>query len=247
MSKLMVFHGSDHKCGTTQIAQCTAESLAADFPASKILLVFADGGRGSEYCEGVRESVERIRPYLKEDLLNPDEILGKSLYRDNLYIIGGNDDPLNAESFSPDMSMMLMRVLRDYFDVCIIDSGANAISSGLSLGSLFSSDRIYMLLSQKESSLRNFEWNRYMYEKLKITPDVFIINDYDKSNPYSRKYISDRLNICLDELFTVAHHSRGFECEMNRKSLISERPGKAFMRDIKNLAKDVAEYADLQS
>lgn len=245
MSRVIVFHGADHKCGTTQIAQCVAETMATDYPKAKVLLMFADGGRGSEYCIGVRESVDMIRPYLEEELIDPEEILGKSLYSENFYVIGGSDDPMCVEKFSPDLAKLLLKVLRNHFDVCIIDSGANALGSGIALGTLFSADRIYMTMTQKESAVRCFEWHRNMFERLKVMPDKFIINDYDKSNPYSSRYISDRLHIELSDFFTVAHHSRGFAAEMNRSSLLNEKKEKAFLRDIKAIVKDVAEYAEL--
>ena len=246
MSKVFVFHGGDHKCGVSQISQSAAELLARRNPDMTVMLIHADGKRGSEYCANVRESIGRIRPYLAEQILDTKETLDRARYKDNLYIIGGSDDPLSASSLKADMSEFLISALKNFCDVFIIDSGSE-LNPGFGLGALFSADRVYLMLLQSENCLRHFEWNRSLYEKLRIPFDVFIINKYDRLSAYDASYIEKRLGIEGRAVIKLPSHSLGEMCEIKGESLLSVRKERAFEKGLELIVKDIEENAEHES
>ena len=102
--KVFCFFGSDHKVGTSMISQCTAECIASAYPKITVLLIHAEGDRGSDYIPCVGESMERIRPYLSEKFLDRDEIMTRAKITDNFYVIGGAVNPGTSGRFFPDMA-----------------------------------------------------------------------------------------------------------------------------------------------
>lgn len=244
MNNVFAFLGSDHKVGTTQISQCCAEALAKALPNKTILLIQCDGGRGSEYCLKVRESVDRIRPFLAQSIVNVEEIKEKSLYKDNLYIIGGQIQPGMNEYLTPDMSEILINAVRDSFDLVILDSGCH-IEDGLSLGATLAADRVFMILNQKESSIGRYEWCSFLYERIDLFFDKFIINKYNRNSAYEISYIADRLMLDKSNIFTVCEHSMGDMAEVKAKSLISLKPTKRITNDINKIAGAIINYAGI--
>ena len=59
-AEVITFHGVDHKCGTSMLAQCTAEKLAQERPDLRVLLVHTEPSCGDDYSPMLNESIERI-------------------------------------------------------------------------------------------------------------------------------------------------------------------------------------------
>lgn len=244
MNNVFAFLGSDHKVGTTQLVQCCAELLAKQLPDKNVLLIQCDGGRGSEYCNKVRESVDRIRPFLAQAIVNIDEIKEKSLYKNNLYIIGGQLQPGMNEYLTPDMSEILIEAVKDSFDLVLIDSGSE-IEDGLSLGATLAADKVFMILNQKESSLGRYEWCSFLYERIDLFFDKFIVNKYNRNSAYELSYIADRLMVDKSNMITICEHSMGDYAELKAQSLISLKPTKRITNDINKIAGVIKNYAGI--
>ena len=242
MNNVFAFHGVDHKVGTTQIAQCVAELLSKKYPDSSVLLIQGDGGRGSEYCNHVNESIERIRPFLAQSVINTEEIKLKSLYKDNLYIIGGQDKPEFSEYLTPDMAEILIAAVKEVFDFVIIDTGSQ-IEDSFALGAVLSTDRLYFIINQRESTLRNYEFYSYLYERIDVVPDLIIINCFNKRSLYEKDYIEERLMIDESKILTIRESKQGAKAEINGKSIVSLKPEKAFINDLEEIIKDIVEHA----
>ncbi len=241
MKKVFTFHGADHKCGCSMISQCTAERIAKKRPDLNVLLVHAEESGCSAYSPRVGESMERIRPYLAERLLDVCDIVKKSEYKDNLYIISGTDKPGSSESFHPDMAEFFLKTISQSFDIVICDSGAN-IEHGLSLGALFSSDYIYIVLEQAENAFKRYEWLMPLYDKLSLNIGGFVLNKFVKQSAYTRDYVRRRLGISRDRVFAVRESSFGDLAEIDEKSLLSYKDP-AFAKDIDALTEDILEEA----
>ena len=181
--------------------------------------------------------MERIRPYLAERLLDVCDIVKKSEYKDNLYIISGTDKPGSSESFHPDMAEFFLKTISQSFDIVICDSGAN-MEHGLSLGALFSSDLIYIVLVQSESALKRYEWLMPLYGKLALNLGGYVLNKFTKYSAYTRDYVKRRLKTQRERVFTVRESSFGDLAEIDEKSLLAYR-GNAFAKDIDALADDI--------
>ncbi len=246
MSNIIAFHGSDHKVGTSQLAECCAEQLAKDNPELEILLVQADTSQGYEYCPKVGESFDRIRPYVAQSIVNCEEIKSRSKYTNNLYVVGGNESPQNSGLFTPDLAEIFLRAMSDHFDIIIVDAGNDPVS-GCCLGSLFSADRIYLVIRQSESSLRSFEWYLNLYERLDIPLDRFIVNHFSRKSTFELDYISERILVDKSLFSTVRTCPKGEKSEMEKQCLINMNPGRGFVNDIKAITKDILKNARIEN
>ena len=245
MDKVFVYYGADHKCGTSMICQSVAERIASEFPTLKILLVHTEGRKGVDFVSGVSESMERIRPYLVEGFLDAEEIFSQSKLTRNLYFIAGEEQLDSASSYHPGMSDLFLSAMKAKFDLIFCDSGSE-IEHGLALGSLFAADAVYIVMTQSESVLKRFEWLYPLYSKLNVNTAHYIINKYDKENPFTVGYMQDRLGVTLDQFLTVRESPQGCQAEIERCTL-NKYNDKAYTKDITAMANTILKRAGLQS
>ncbi|MBR5731298.1 MAG: hypothetical protein IKX89_05075 [Firmicutes bacterium] len=243
MAKIITFHGADHRCGCSMLAQCAAEKIAKSLPGCNILLVHAEQSAGPVYAPGAGESMERLRPYLSEKLINVKEIIQRSFYKDDLYVIAGTNVPGSSESFHPDLSEWFMKSIAQSFDLVICDSGAN-IEHGLSLGALFASDSIYIVLDQSENTFRRYEWLSTLYDRLALNIRGFVLNRCTKGSPFSKAYAAKRLGAERSSVFTVSESAYGSLAEIDERSLLAYRDDR-FSEDVGTLAAAVLRDAGL--
>lgn len=239
MNNIISFFGGDHKCGTGMLSQCVAERIAAVMPRLKLLLIHTNGRLSAEYSPTVNESMDSIRPYLSDRLLDPDETFEKSRWKDNLHIISGARELGSGTIYDPEMTRYFLSVLRTRFDLILCDSGAE-IEHGLSLGSLLSSDYLYLVITQSECAIRNYEFQAGILHKLQISANYFVINKFDKNNPYNNRYIQERLNMDSEKVLTVRLSEYGTRAEYDERSLVNY-PGTGFRKDIDAIALRILE------
>ena len=245
MDKVFVYYGADHKCGTSMICQSVAERIANEFPELKILVVHTEGRKGSDFVSGISESMERIRPYLAEGFLDAEEIFSQSKLTRNLYFIAGEEQLDSASSYPPGMSDLFLSTMKSKFDLIFCDSGSD-IEHGLALGSLFVADAVYIVMLQSESVLRRFEWLYPLYSKLNVNTAHYIINKYDKENPFSIRYIQDRLGFSINQFLTVRESPQGCQAEIERCTL-NKYNDRAYVKDITRMANTILKRAGLKT
>ncbi len=243
MGRIVTFHGIDHKTGVSQTALGTAESLAENYPYLKILLIHMEGRSGREYAPQIRESLESIRPYLQDRVLDGRDLGEKVQYKGNLYIIGGDENPGSAEGYLPDMAEYMLDAFAAEFDVVLCDSGSE-IEHAMALGALFSADRLYFVLSQSEICFRRAEWLLPLYGKLDLAEGRFILNRCDKNSPFSISYAAKRLETEQDHIAGIRMSKRGVDAEIENRSLYSYREN-TYRRDIDAVAEDIVRTFEL--
>lgn len=234
MSGIYTFFGVDHKCGTTMLCQSVAELISREMPVWRILVIHTEGNPGTDYAEGVRESVERIRPELAEGLIDTQEIMTRSQWQDNLYFISGADPMEGDGNYHPKLSDHLLRRLKNCFDLILCDSGSQ-IDHGLALGSLFASDGIFLVMTQAESAVRRFERLLPLYHKLNVSTLGCLINRYQSDSPYTLRYLRERLDQFKGAFYTIEESPLGFLAEAEGRALIQYRD-KSFGRDVCSMA-----------
>ena len=236
-AEVITFHGADHKCGTSMLAQCTAEQLAQERPDLRVLLVHTEPSCGDDYSPMLNESIARIGPYITDRIIDTDEILDRSKVRDNLWMIGGVGDVCAAASFHPDMTIYFINSIRQSFDVIICDSGSE-INSGIALGALLCADKVFMVLSQSGNALARYKRFALLYDRLGLTIDKYIVNRYDRSAVFDRKSICEKLGIPEDSVITVRVSGYSQRAELDSKSLLNYRDN-AFVRDIDRIRSEI--------
>ena len=239
MGRIITFHGADHKTGVSQCALGTAESLAENYPYLKILLIHTEGRSGREYAPNLRETLENVRPYLLDRVLDGEEVGDKAQYKGNLYLIGGDENPGSAEGYLPDMAEYMLDSFAKLFDVVLCDSGSE-VEHAMALGALFSADRIYYVLSQSEICFKRAEWLLPLYEKLDLPQRRYLVCNYDKNSPFTASYSAKRLDADTADLFCIRSSRRGSDAEIEGKSLYSYKES-PYRRDIDAVAADIVQ------
>ena len=243
MGRIITFHGVDHKAGVSQTALGTAEYLTENYPYLKVLLIHMEGRSGREYAPQIRESLETIRPYLSDHVLDGRETGEKAQYKGNLYVIGGDENPGSAEGYLPDMAQYMLDEFADCFDVILCDSGSE-IEHAMALGALFSADRLYLVLSQSEICFRRAEWLLPLYEKLDLAETRFVLCRCEKTSPFTQSYAAKRLETEADRIFAIRASKKGPDAEIEERSLYSYRES-LYRKDIGAVAEDIVRAFDL--
>ena len=246
MKQICTFFGMDHKCGSSMISQSVAEALAAKLLDQKILLIHTECDGNNLFSPNVGESLESIHPYLTERLIDMGELAEKSRYKDNLYIIGGNYKPGSTSNLSPEMSEYLLDAASEIFDIIVCDSGAD-FEHGMSLGSLFAANNIYLVTTPSEASVRKGEYSVSFFKQINLPLTKLIINKYSKKSVNSFDLISARLGFKKDNLFIVSESDNGDRAEQEERSIYSMKDTR-FRKEIDKIADDIAErlgYAKL--
>ncbi len=237
MALVISFHGCDHKCGVSMIAQSTAERLAAHFSEKQVLLIHTEQGIGSDYCHAVSETLENIRPYLAEKLIDFSEIISDCKYKNNLFILGGASKPGSMHLYHPDMAEYLIESVRKHFDYVICDTGSE-IEHGMCLGALCSSDAIYQITSQSEIALKRFEWQQSLYSQLRLKIRKLIINKYSHKEVNTKEIIAGRLRFDNDDVICVKNSNYGVSAEDYGKSILFYKD-RAFSKSIELIVSDI--------
>ena len=237
MGRVIAFYGADHKCGTSMIAQCFAEYAASEYKDFNILLVHAENGDGELYSPCVHESLESIRPYLAEKLIDSKSIMEKSRYKDNLFIIGGASKPGTSNLYHPDMAQYLLSALAGSFDLIICDSGSE-IEHGMSLGAMFGADLLFVVLTQDEYCIRRFEWIKSLLEKINLKPAGAVINRFSPDEVNSKELIAMRMDIAEENVFCIRESKCGKNASQDGKSLMAYKDAK-FRKDFVSAAKSI--------
>lgn len=237
MALVISFHGCDHKCGVSMIAQSTAEKLAASSPQKNVLLIHTEQGTGSDYCPSVSETLENIRPYLAERLFDFSEIISDCKYKNNLFILGGASKPGSMHLYNPDMAEYLIESVRKHFDYVICDTGSE-IEHGMCLGALCSSEVIYQITSQSEIALKRFVWQQSLYSQLRLKIDKLIINKYSPKEVNSKELIAKRLGFNIDDIICVKYSNYGVSAEDYGRSILFYKD-RAFSKSIDLIVSDI--------
>lgn len=242
MAYVVSFHGCDHKCGVSTISQSVAEKAASALSDKRVLLIHTEQGPGNDYSPMIGESLENIRPYLAENLVNTDELIDKCKYKNNLYILGGASKPGSSGLYHPDMAEYLIQKVSKVFDFVICDTGSE-IEHGMCLGALCSSEAVYQITTQSEIAIKRFEWQASLYDKLRLKIAKLIINKYNGKEINSKDIIAARLGFKNEDIVCVKRSSYGERAEDEGKSILSFRE-RAFSKSIDELFSDIVKRSE---
>lgn len=231
MNNIRTFWGSDHKVGVTMIAQAYAETLAA--ANNEVLLLSVCEGPGDDFFDDNAPGIEELRSRLA-CRLNTKEYIKDYAYKGNgIYKINGFKNPLNILSFTEDMATHLLSTASDAFDYVVVDGGTGLINP-IAITALNSNRNNTYVLSQQESSIRNYELMWESIRKLAPQPSSVIINKYVKGDQYTINYIAQRTKMPQNIFKTVYESDFGNQAEAERQSLLAFGE-KQFSKDIRHL------------
>ena len=245
MSSIHAFHGADGKTGTTMITQCVAEYIASNRKEVKVMAVSIHGRPGTEYVDRVTESIEGIKLYLDNRLLDIQRLMAACKKTDNLYILGGVESIEHVRSYHPEMAAYLLEKLRETFDLVLADTG-NDIDNGLAFGALECIEDRYCIITQQESILKRYERLKSLYDRLGLTFSSHIVNKYSHRHPCDIRYIIERLVLEKSELLKVEASEYGWQAESEHRTLLSYR-NDTFSSDIRSIANRILSNARIDT
>jgi septum formation inhibitor-activating ATPase MinD len=218
-NNIVVFYGADAKVGTTQIAQSVAERVS-DKTNLKVFLGFLNGEPTTNYIETENSyNLDTIKVKLVNQILSINEILDICTKKNNLYILQGTESILERRHYHPVHIEYLLELVSNEFDLIIIDAGSN-IELGMTIASLNSTPYKYLVTTQQESILVNY--NR-VYEqvlsRLDIKDFLVIVNKYiDEPMLHTSYQVAQLYKGTLAS--TLPHLNWGWQSEKDKKTLL---------------------------
>ena len=217
MGRIISFFGAQGRCGTSQTALCTAVKLSETIP---VLLVHLEEDTGDEYTPGLCESMERLRPFLRDGLWDMDETAARAKYSRNLSVIGGAGRPASSGQFYPEDTAAFLRALSERYSFVICDCGSD-ICHGLSFGGLTAAEKRFTVINQNENCFRRYERQKPLLERLSVADCSFILARQNKDHPCDRGCAEKRLGLDKGSMLSVGESSFGDEAEALGKALLS--------------------------
>ncbi len=234
---IFVFHGSDHKVGTTMTAQSLAELIAENNTEIRVLLAFMNGRVSREYFTEDAISIDSMKHHIDNKTMNGKEFIKDCKHKGNLYIICGIVDEIESRYYHPEMAEYFLEEVSSEFDIIIVDSGSE-IDNGLAVGAMKCASEIYLLSTQQESSLRRIEKKREILHSLNLNYNALVINKHDDNNLYGVSYICERINHKKDKVLTLSYNNSGLIAETEERTLLNYK-NDSYERDIAIIANDI--------
>ena len=233
MGVIASFFGAQPRCGLSQTVLSLAMYLAEQGAAT--LLVHLEDKPGDEYTPGLSESMERLRPFLRDGLWDLEEVYGKAFYSGNLSVIGGAGRPASSGLYYPEDTASFLRAVSERWEFILCDCGSD-ICHGLSLGGMQAADKRFIVLNQNENCLKRYEWQRELLKKLDADTGTYVVCMERKDSLYDRAYISKRLS--AEKLIGIGVSQKGESAEVYGRALLSFRDRK-YEEDIRNISQEV--------
>ncbi|HEY8402154.1 MAG TPA: hypothetical protein VIK89_12885 [Cytophagaceae bacterium] len=237
---IAVFLGTDSKVGTTMVTQCIAETIAK-YSKARVALLFLNGQPSTDYIQD-RDNVlglDSIKVKVINKILSDSELIGAFIkLSDNLYALPGAKSILDVRYFSNDHIENLIQLTSKLFDVVLVDAG-HKIFNGMTIGSVNSTPHKYLITTQQDSALRNFERTcSQVFSELDIDPKDFLLI-VNKFVHLPELYTSSQLaNLYKTSLIgTIDFVDYGWQAEKDQKSLLNY--------DITSLNKQILELSKI--
>ena len=244
MSHIVVFHGVEHRVGCTMISQSVAELIAKEKKEITVLFAALNGRKSADYMKEEIVTIDDYKVQLKSGIGIDESALAPNRKMDNLCFIGGISKEEEARYFLPEMVDVFVDSLYGKFDLLVLDAGSD-VDNGLAFGALTMKSLKYLIMEQRESSIKRYEKMKEIYDKLCIDFDKYILNKYVESDPLTAKYISSRLSIDVTHFMTVEYSEKGRMSEIEYRTLLEVANDK-YKNDTLSIANDIMKNMDLE-
>ncbi|MDR1245566.1 MAG: hypothetical protein LBK57_00880 [Clostridiales Family XIII bacterium] len=234
MSEYFIFHGIDHKVGTTMISMSLAEAAAAGMPEKNVLFLALNGRESTDYVREGAESIDSLKSRLESRLLGEDELIAHCLRVKNLFVLGGIANEEEERYYMPESAAFLLDVAGKAFDLIFADSG-NRLDNGLAFGALSYDANRFFVLTQQETALSRWEKRRTLYERLGVAPKAYVLNNYIENDIYPADYVARRFAAERRLFHCVRFVQNGRRAEIEHKTLRTNTD-EGFADDITEIA-----------
>jgi cellulose biosynthesis protein BcsQ len=225
------------------VAQSVAETVSADNPGLKVLLIAMNGRESAEYFREAPAGIDTLKFHIDNRMISGEDFLKTCTHKGNFYIMAGISNEAEARHYHPDMAQYLLGEIAPEFDLVIADSG-NELDNGLAAGALTVSGEVFLVTTQQETAVRRYERNRKLLGDLGVDISLFIINKYCGQDPYSLSYLAGRLETGRERLLKIDSADCARQAEADCRTLL-EYKNDAYRSDITAAANYILNKAGL--
>ena len=217
IGSVKVFWGTDHKVGTTMLAQSFAELISKG--NDSVLLLTLSTNLGDDFYTDQTNNMEDLRKKLSCGLITKENIRQYAVKGNKYHKLNGLSNEKAAYEFTKDMIDELINTAESAFDNVIIDSGTG-LSNPLPISALtYGRDNI-TIFSQQESSIRRYEYIAEQMSRIGSIIKTAVINRFIKGDKLSIGYFAQRTNLPQNIFKTVTESEFGIQAEADRQTLL---------------------------
>lgn len=190
--------GTHPQAGSTQVAFSFANSIVTKgFKACVIGLNAYNPGEVAGHDEA--QSFDMLYTALANNVATFEQIKQMMVQVNEFDYLVGNRNPLKSATFDVVSVELLVEIVKDHYDLVILDTGAT-YDNALSLGGLLNSGVHILVGTQQSISYQSFErWQNLVLKDLGYTADQFslLVNKYAPAASISQKQLDDYLGTTL--------------------------------------------------
>ncbi len=233
MAKIVAFHGSGSKAGTSMVAFSFAEMLAAKNKKAEVLYLCLCRGKALSYTDEKSVSID----FFKEKIDNSLEISAgekENLRIDkNLFAIGGSGGIWDLPGYKREDILGFIEMLSTRFDYIVLDTGSDP-GLQLSVGGLDSAEEKILVLSQNEASVSAFEDGGWRYGKKEIYFSACVLNRVERGDVNSTSFVARRLGWPENKIFALHQIKESREAEHLKKTFFA-MGSRRFSKDLERV------------
>lgn len=243
---IAVFFGADNKVGVTITSQAIAEDIAKNCDTT-VGLLFLNGKPSMDYIKEDKFSsgLDKLKLKIVSNVLSANELIDSCIKIDNLYVLPGAELIYETRHYHPNHIEYLINLATKVFGVVIVDAGSR-FSIGMSVGALYSSNNRFLVTTQQEIALRNFNRSKeQILNEIGIDNVMLIVNKYVSSSQlYTPSELADNIyKIPIAGILPMLDYS--LQAEIDRNTLLAYNSAE-YSRQISELSRLVCSQTSIE-
>ncbi len=239
-NKVFTFFGADSKVGTTMVTQSVAKHLSTF--SDSILFIPLDGGFGDDYTRfDSKFGISDLKSKLQAQIASASEMKEACVKTsDGYYLMPGLKSILARQQFHPKHITFLIDLMKERFDVVLLDAGSN-IELGMSISALNATPNRFLVTTQQVLSLKRFKRVEYqVLNKLSVDKFLLVANKHVASSALSDTSLMEK-EYGFPLVSTLPYMEYGWQCEQEQSTLYSYKD-EEYTRGIIDIGKIISSH-----
>ena len=221
-TEVFTFFGADTKVGTTMVAQSVAKHLSAF--SDRVLFIPLDGGFGDDYVKfDGKFGLGDLKSKLQTQIASGSELKEACVKTsDGYHILPGLKSILARQQFHPKHITFLVGLMKEGFDVVLLDAGSN-IELGMAISAINATPNRILVTTQQPQSLKRFKQVQYqVLNKLSVDKFLLVVNKYVDSTALSDTGLLEK-EYGFPLVASLPYMEYGWQCEQEQSTLYTHK------------------------
>lgn len=217
-NEVFTFFGADTKVGTTMLAQSVAKHLS-DF-SENVLFIPLDGNFGDDYVKfDGKFGLGDLKSKLQTQIASGSELREACVKTSSgYYVLPGLKSILTKQQFHPKHIAFLVEMMREQFDVVLLDAGSN-IELGMAISALNATPNRILVTTQQPQALKRFKQVQYqVLNKLSVDKFLLVVNKYVDTSALSNAGLLEK-EYGFPLVASLPYMEYGWQCEQEQTTL----------------------------